>query len=197
MSILFLDTETTGFVQKGADLLDPRQPYCLELGARLDDDEGNMVGELDLLLNYGDISISEGAYNVHHISADMIKTFGVPPIVAFGAFNALAKQADLLVGHNIAYDMDICKIGFARLSQLDSFTQNIQSVRTFCTMQATTNICKIPKPGGGAGYKWPKLDEAYSILIDSAGFENAHRAKYDMLASREIFYSLKKAPVPA
>ena len=57
-------------------------------------------------------------------------------------------------------------------------------------MEATTDICKIPPPRG-SGYKWPKLEEAYRILVDPVGFEGAHDAMVDVEACRKVFYALK------
>ena len=59
----------------------------------------------------------------------------------------------------------------------------------FCTMLNTVEIVKIP---GRKGYKWPKLDEAYRILVDPDGFEGAHDALADVKACRKVFYNLKK-----
>ena len=64
-----------------------------------------------------------------------------------------------------------------------------------CLMFASTNPCAIPNPWRG-GYKWPALEEAADILLDSelkknlAVGENYHDAAYDTYVSGLIMLKL-------
>ena len=66
-------------------------------------------------------------------------------------------------------------------------------------MKAATWACKIPSPHDydildpdSPIYKWPKLSEAHSILLDGTrqGSYNAHRALDDALMAAEVFLVL-------
>ena len=61
------------------------------------------------------------------------------------------------------------------------------SKRTYCTMQAGTNFCKIP---GKYGYKWPKLMELY-VKLFGHDFEGAHNAMSDIDATQECFWKMR------
>ena len=189
---LFFDTETTGFPQDKLPLDDPAQPYIVQLAAVLDDENGNIKNSMNVIINADCGPVPEGAYNVHKISEEIYKKFGIDCLVALAAFNSLVQCTDVIVAHNIAFDLKLLKTAYARIGKLEAFTSKVQSKPQFCTMLATTDVVKIPSPRGRGGYKWPKLDEAYRVLVDPSGFAGAHDAYEDVKACREVFYSLKK-----
>ncbi len=184
------DTETTGFYKEKSPVDDPGQPYLVQLACHLEDDEGRVFGSLNLRVKIGNNEVPSGAYNVHGISAEDANTNGVEPIIAIAAFHQLCMSADVLVAHNAKFDMNILRTAYARAGRLGKFTSEIQTKEVFCTMLNTTNIVKAP--GRGSAYKWPKLIEAYRVLVDPAGFEGAHDAMIDVLACRDIFRALRK-----
>ena len=189
---LFFDTETTGFPQVKLPLDDPAQPHIVQIAAILDDENGNIKASMSMIINADCGHVPEEAYNIHKISEEIYKKFGVDYLAAIAPFNSLVKCTDVIIAHNIAFDLKILKIAYARLGKLESFTSKIQSKPQFCTMLGTVDIVKIPSPRGKGGYKWPKLDEAYRVLVNSSGFVGAHDAFEDVKACREVFYSLKK-----
>lgn len=191
MPILFFDTETTGFIQDRVPFNDPSQPHLLQLAAWLDDDNGNLRGLINLIVTVNGTEVPYEAYKVHGISREIANSLGVSLISAIALFNNLAARADVLIGHNVSFDLNIMNVAYARLNKLDSFASNIKTKQTFCTKEATTAICKIPNRNGRPGYKWPTLDEAYRTLVNANGFSNAHDAMADVKACREIFYALK------
>jgi DNA polymerase III epsilon subunit-like protein len=94
------------------------------------------------------------------------------------------KNADVIVGHHVEFE-----IGFLELVIPDISETKAQ----YCTMKLTTNICKLPY--SKYKYKWPKLEEAYALLIDGQGLSglerfipgNWHVAKYDVFATLRIY----------
>ena len=189
---LFFDTETTGFPNDKLPLDDPAQPHIVQLAAILDDENGNIKASMNLIINADCGPVPEGAYNVHKISEAIYKEFGISYLAALAPFNSLVQRTDVIVAHNTAFDLKILKIAYDRLGKLERFTSEIQSKPKFCTMLATMDIVKIPSPRGRGEYKWPKLDEAYRVLVNPSGFAGAHDAFEDVKACREVFYSLKK-----
>ena len=64
----------------------------------------------------------------------------------------------------------------------------IASKKKICTMQRTTDFCKI---SGSRGYKWPKLSELHYKLFGT-GFEDAHNAAKDIEITAKCFWELRK-----
>jgi hypothetical protein len=60
---------------------------------------------------------------------------------------------------------------------------------TFCTMEKSTNLVKLP--GKYGKYKWPKLVELYKFLFNEE-LTGAHDALVDILATRRCYYELLK-----
>ena len=189
---LFFDTETTGFLNKDLPLTHSNQPHIIQIAAILDDEQREIRASINLIINAGCGAVPEGAYKVHGINQATYEKFGVSYMVALATFHELCYKADILVGHNISYDLSMLKIAYNRVDKGTKFSSGVQNKTQFCTMLNTVDVVKISKPRGGAGYKWPKLDEAYRVLVNAEGFENAHDAMADVMACREVFYSLKK-----
>ena len=99
-------------------------------------------------------------------------------------FMADFDQAIFIVGHNIDFDKKILGAELIRLHRPDV----MNSKRTYCTMQAGTNFCRIP---GNYGYKWPKLQELY-IKLFGHDFDGAHNAMSDIEATQECFWELRR-----
>lgn len=180
---LFFDTETTGFYHKKKELWDSEQPGLVQLAAMLDDEDRNTIGEINVIVKSG-VEISSGAMKAHGITEEKVEKDGIKLSTAIASFEELVLKAQKVIAHNIEFDINIMQVQY--------FRSNIPIIQLFtkeriCTMKITTNILKIP---GRFGYKWPRLDEAYKILVDEKGFEGAHDAMIDVKACREVFYKL-------
>lgn len=181
MNILFFDTETTGLVDFKAPFDAEHQPSLIQLGAILSNENGVEYGSLDLLIST-QVSIPEEASNVHGITKELVDRFGIDLNQACVAFLALVRNADLLVCHNVSYDLVIMQKAFVDADMRD-FLFNLDK-KNLCTMRKMTNICCLP---GTRGYKWPKLAEAYKFCFNKE-LENAHSAIVDVRACKEIFF---------
>lgn len=60
-----------------------------------------------------------------------------------------------------------------------------------CPMQVATKVCRLPK-SWGYGYKWPKVTEAYRILIGEKEYEEKHRGAQDAMDEALIVWELYK-----
>lgn len=185
MQYFFYDTETTGFFSKKKPFGDPSQPHLVQLAGMLCNEKGDILGSMNFVLEAFGFTIPAGAANVHGITTEMAQEFGVSAKVALTAFEALLEQADVVVAHNKEFDDTIMQIAWERHGFMNKFP-----AKGYCTMHNTTEICKLP--GKFGKYKWPKLIEAYQILVDPAGFEGAHDAMVDVQACKEVFYALKE-----
>lgn len=178
MNILYFDTETTGFVRKGAALNDPAQPHLVQLGAILVSDD-KVVAEVNVIAKV-DVEIPKPASDIHGITNEISDRLGLEPLDVFKLFRGLANKADLVVAHNYDYDHSIIEIADARFG----YNPTLDRAKSFCTMLAMTNICQLPGRYPGA-YKWPKLQEAYKFCFGEE-FADAHDAMADIRACRRV-----------
>lgn len=186
--VIFFDTETTGKWDFKADPMADHQPHCIQLAAIFDDESGNTTATLNHYLQLPqEVEIESGALKTHGITPKMCQERGFDPAYTFATFNDWLLGADCIVAHNADFDIKILAKNYKRYSQ----TFNPRGVPYFCTMQATTNVCKLP--GKYNNYKWPKLEEAYGMLVDPAGFEGAHDALADVKACRALYYKMKES----
>jgi len=190
MSIIFFDTETTGLPDKRADIGAKHQPHVVQLAALLTDDDGTERASLSLIVNPG-VPIPEGAARVHGITDDVATRFGIHPKLAAVAFRGLAAKANLLVAHNIEFDLFLMATLFER-QELEAALPE----ERFCTMEASAPIMNLPPTDRmiAAGFnkpKAPRLEEAYRHFfgLDLVG---AHDALVDVRACAEVFFELRR-----
>lgn len=180
--ITFFDTETTGIALLKEPHTDPRQPHIVQLGALLCDDDLNEVASLDVIIRPENWIVSDEVAAIHGITTDMAMSLGVPIKAALVILNQFIKSSCRLVAHNISFDLKITSAAFHRV------TATMPDCEPFCTMQATTELCKIPNVGR-RGFKWPKLSEAHQILLGEP-LINAHNAMADVRGCARIYKHL-------
>lgn len=186
---LFFDTETTG-TPRNYDIpaSDTRNwPRIVQLGWILTDEKGNILSsECDIVKPDGFV-IPTDAVKVHGITTEKAMRAGRPLGDVINKFMADVKQSKVIVGHNISFDQKIVGAELHRLG----YTDTISTAKSICTMQASTDFCKIP---GYYGYKWPQLHELYEKLFGKT-FDNAHDALADVIATKECFFELVRLGV--
>lgn len=198
MPQLIFDTETTGMINFKAPASDRSQPDLIQLGLLLVDGP-EIISEVGLLVRpMVQTEIEPGAYEAHGITFEQLR-YGVDAEVAAEVFLGMLKRADILIAHNYNFDIRVINTLLQRVHALkaihsaleasDPFAE-VSRVPKFCTMMAATPICRVPYPSGRKGNKWPKLMEAYKILVDAAGFEGAHRALTDCYATHRLLCAL-------
>jgi DNA polymerase III alpha subunit (gram-positive type) len=183
MPYLFFDTETTG-IPAGADHI-----FMVQLAWILTDDKGNRLAQADLIVRPDDFVIPDIVAEIHGITQARALAEGhlidhvLCPFVAVLRFPGLK-----LVGHNIKFDLKVVGKEFERLN----WENELHGLETICTMSSSTDICNIPRRGGGL--KTPKLAELYCRLFD-CGFDEQHRAMADTEAMMKCFWELRKLGV--
>ncbi len=192
--ILYLDTETSG--------LRPGQicqlSYIIQTNDKIT--AKNFFFTVD--------NVEYGAFLVHGFSVEKLKSLsnGKRFFDHLDQIKLDLESADLLVAHNINFDMSFLRTEFERAG----VPLYIKS--EFCSMKNMTPVCKLP--GRHLGYKYPKLCEmtahfslsdyeigltASQIFGDKSGF---HDARFDTTAlylsmemamsSESEFYKLKE-----
>lgn len=185
---LFFDTETTGKADFKASHESPLQPYIVQLGAVLTEDDGTERVSIDLIIKPDGWKITDEVAAIHGITTDMAERCGVPLFSAASVFNNMLAQADTLIAHNIDFDRMMMRASFFRIGK--PFTEAGKAF--YCTMKAATNICRIP---GNYGFKWPTLQEAHRHFLKD-GFEGAHSAMVDVLACKRVYFALNPLSNP-
>lgn len=185
---LVFDTETTGLPLWKEPSDHPGQPHIVDIACSLFDRTGLEVERFDAIINPG-VEIPAEVASIHGITTEIAQDQGIEPVEAFRVFNGMIRHSDVVVGHNVSFDLRLVRILSARVSgdKWDS------PVAEFCTMRRTTNICKIPKanPRFDNDWKWPSLTEAMRFFFDE-DHANAHRARPDCNAAARIFFHLKE-----
>lgn len=182
--IVVFDCETSGFSES----------RLLQLGVLLVDGDYNVQMQASLLVRPDGWKIEEGAAKVHGISQEKAEKLGLPVDVVLGVLCALVGKADLVVGHNLDFDMGIVG-GELRKSRWPEIKKAQE-----CTMRMMTPVCRIPptekmKKAGRSGYKSPKLIEAYRYAFGEE-FVGAHDALADCVATLRVWRWLKEGAKP-
>lgn len=164
--ILFFDTETTGFSS---------QARVIQLAWIYQNSEGETLGEHSHVIKPDGFDIPEKATAIHGISTQEALDGGDDLKEVINSFLPYALSADLLVGHNVAFDIRMMQ------QELDrGWMNDLKGIESFCTMTKATKFCG----------KRPKLQELYEKLFWEK-FENAHDALADVRATVRCYWGLK------
>ena len=183
--LLFFDTETTGKYDFKASHTAPQQPYLVQLAMILDDLEGNTIEEYETIIRVAEVNIPVSAAEIHGITTAIANAQGIDAKDALDKFDDFWQKSNRIVAHNIEFDKKVMKTAYHRAGMEGLFG----ITPTYCTMHHSTDVLKLP---GRYGNKWPKLEEAYRVLVDVEGFEGAHNALNDVRACRDVYYALRK-----
>jgi DNA polymerase III subunit epsilon len=183
---LFFDTETTGLPKNWrAPVTDLNNwPRLVQLAYLYYDINGNFISGGDFIIKPIGFTIPIDSSRIHGISTEKAIEKGEILLTVLQEFQALINKSEYLVAHNISFDEKIVGAEFLRNSMPDSFAIK----KKICTMQGTTNFCKLDGP---YGYKWPKLSELHYKLFRE-NFEEAHNAAVDIHATAKCFWELRK-----
>lgn len=176
--IFIFDTETTGFLNQGSELVQFAGHVMGWDGKR-----ATTLMELSTLVKHEKES-PPAALNIHGITKNLAEHGITAKACAQWYINQLTK-ADIVVAHNLAFDAPLMKEVIVR----EGLAIPAINKQTICTMKVTTPLCKIPKPNGREGYKWPKLEEALAILCDHS-ITDAHDALGDVRSTRILLLKL-------
>jgi DNA polymerase III epsilon subunit-like protein len=200
MKVLIFDTETSDKAKdfkKQAEEDHFNYPYLLQLGAVLFDlkkvnDEvitEDIFTYNTLVKPYrehlqGNVTISEGAFQVHGLDISQCHLAGKDLIEVLITFQGMVQMADVIIAHNINFDRNVIVSEYLR----EGLKLLIRKTSLkLCTMQSTTDLLAIPNKWGS--FKWPNLQELHTYLFNK-GFEDAHDAMADVEATKKCFIEL-------
>lgn len=175
---LYYDTETTDFPAKAGTPLEDC-PHIVQIAAILVDDEEGEFASFSTIIKPEGWEVGEGAAAVHGITTEKALRLGIPVKVAMALFSNFCALAEQAIAHNDDFDLKFVSYEIDRLNVVN----RILDMDRFCTMKATTDICKLP--GKFGKYKWPKLIEAHEHFFGE-GFDGAHDALADVRACARV-----------
>jgi len=197
--ILGYDTETNGFTNDREPPSHPSQPNLVQLACVLFDPRtGDELQSVSMIVRpevdeKGSPlwTIPKAASDVHGITLDIAMRYGVPLRVAVATFTNLRAVASATVAHNINFDRIVLEAAIHRCNGKPAHPgPNVH----YCTMRTATDIMKLPPSArmvanGRNGFKPPKLIELHQWLFGE-GFEGAHNALADILATKRCFVEM-------
>ncbi|WP_303922885.1 3'-5' exonuclease [Draconibacterium sediminis] len=183
---LFFDTETTGLPRNWkAPVTDLNNwPRMVQIAWILCDNTGKRLDTKTYIIKPENYTIPRDASNVHGITTERAIAEGQDLSAVLQEFDGFVDQSNFIVAHNISFDEKIIGAEFLRKNVRTDFGRR----RKLCTMQASTNYCRIP---GYYGYKWPTLSELH-IKLFGTDFTGAHDAFADIDATEKCFWEMKK-----
>lgn len=206
---LTFDTETTGkpknYKGKMSDL--DNWPRVIQLGWQVRDKDGNVLKETDYLIkpdgweipsieNLVAKGLSEAEatkesefWRKHGYTTEKNEEAGVPMPEVLDDFLSDYNRCMYLIAHNIVFDHNVLGSEMLRYGK-----RGARKLDRICTMEAGTNLCKIPSPYGRGSYKWPKLEELHRKLFNEE-FDGAHDALSDVRACSRCLFELMKRGV--
>lgn len=186
-TILFYDTETTGFPNWKKPSDDESQPHIVQIGAVLCNAETKtIIKELDIIVKPDGWEIPQVTTDVHGITNEYALKNGIPENEALQMFLDLRGDSER-VAYNKTFDQRIIRIGLKRF--FDELTQEKWAVKEdhHCAMVMSKNIVRIEKKSG-AGYKNPKLVEAFKFFTGEE-MQGAHDALADTRGCMRVYFA--------
>lgn len=189
MRYLFFDTETTGLPRnyKAPASDTSNWPHLVQLSWIVQDGNGCTLSKGNYIIRPDGFSIPVESSCVHGITTERALREGVPLRTVLNEFVAQVRSADVMVGHNIDFDMKVVGCECCRTYGRDY----LGGKRTVDTMKSSTDFCAIPSCSYYGGYKWPKLQELHEKLFGFQ-FQGSHDSSSDIAATAKCFWELKR-----
>lgn len=171
MRALLFDTESTDLIKNTSIPLD-RQPRVFEFFGLVVDGAGQVIEEFEFLCNPG-ISLPDIVTKITGVKdADLAD---LPRIRQWWPqLRDLVASCDRMVGHNLAYDMQVMDFEAQRMSEPLQWPIDL-----VCTVEATHHY---------KGYRL-SLSNLHLHLFNE-GFPDAHRARNDVMAMHRCYVEL-------
>jgi len=205
MIYAIFDTETTGLPKAKIIEMDNLHlwPHIIQFSYILFDTETNQVIKIvDSIVKLDtEIIISEESVKLHGITKEISQKNGKNINSIIGEFFQDIKDVDLIIGHNLNFDLNMLKAELSRLifignnekkKYYDYFIKLEKQQNFYCTMQESIELCNIiAKFKNGDTYvKFPRLSELYETLFKETP-KNLHNSLNDVIVTFVCFMKLR------
>jgi len=184
MRLLVFDTETTGLPPRGAPPNPETYPHIVQMSFLFVDTETDRVKEFDYIIKVA-VPIPEETTAIHGITQERSQKSGFDFVDIFNILRELLVQCDLVVGHNIEFDVNMLRAECMRHKVAFDIPMNL-----FCTMRRSTELCGLISARGYP--KPPKLSELYTHLFkEDRPPKDLHNALTDVYVCLRCFYMVQ------
>ena len=208
MRLLVFDTETTGLPQSKfiAPSTIHQWPHIVQFSYIIYDTSLNdIIITKDYVIKIPEsISISEESSKIHGITNDISAKRGVDINDVLSEFFYFLRGVDLLIGHNVEFDINMIKVELLRIINNSDLTQEqikfykyeLHFLTNFknicCTLKDSIKFCNIQliDKNGKTFLKYPKLIELHEKLFNKSP-TNLHNSFNDILITLRCFMKLK------
>lgn len=189
MKILFFDTETTGVPKNyKASYKDTENwPRLVQLGYVAYDGDDEVLSHEFVVIPVG-YEISPEVSRVHGITQEAALRDGESLAQVLSEFRSAVIWADMLVGHNLNFDMNVLGCEYVRMGGDNPLIEK----KVYDTMLKSTPLLKLP--GKFGNYKWPKLQELYQFLFNEP-LAQTHTALDDIRQTAKCYFELQRRGV--
>ena len=209
MRVLVFDTETTGLPE--TKIINPDTlnlwPHIVQFSFVIYDTSVNdIVKSNDSIVKVAEgIIIPEESTKFHGITNKIARRKGIALETILNEFFYYLKNADILVGHNVSFDINMVKVEMLRLiysnkTEMDKisykyslhYLTNFKNICCTCSLKESIDLCNIIAINrmGNSYLKYPKLIELHEKLFESAP-NNLHNSFNDILVTLRCFMKLK------
>ena len=201
MQLFIFDTETTGlpvnFNSPTTDVHD--WPHIVQISGILFDTTTRKILKCinHLIKTSPDIDVPPESTKIHGITKEQTDKDGIPIQIALYLLNHIAKDADVIIGHNLSFDIKMIEVEYNRNKLFIRSMSNILLKPHTCTMRLLTQICKIPHKSKNVkvnvkvsssnksttatmNYKWPTLSETHHYFFGTIP-DGMHNSLIDTL----------------
>jgi DNA polymerase III epsilon subunit-like protein len=188
---LFFDTETSGFMSKQIAFDNPKQAWCVQIGAVLGTSETTLA-ELNVIIQANGREMNYHAQKIHGITVEKADAEGILESDAVAKFADLLMKNPTIVCHNFDFDWPFVYQMMQRNLEALSIEHRSRfycEYDSFCTMKNPAIKTYVDARNVKGHKKQPKLIELYQKLFN-CDFENAHDAMADIQATRRCYYEL-------
>jgi len=190
-NLLFFDCETTGLprIRYFSPEVADEWPHIVQLAWARYDVGGNPDGVRCHIVRPDGFEIPPDSTRIHGITHAYARRVGRDLVEVLDEFLEAAYAPETtLVAHNFDYDRGVVGSELVRTRKPLAFLD----LPGICTMKETTELCALPRPGGGSGHKWPTLGELHSYCFGYA-YDGAHDAANDINACAKAYFKLVEA----
>jgi DNA polymerase III epsilon subunit-like protein len=209
MRILVFDTETTGLPK--SKIMNPDTlnlwPHTVQFSYVIYDTNLNdIIVSSDKIVKLKDgITMPEDSIKIHGITNEISQKNGINIESIINEFFSHLRNVDLLVGHNVSFDINMIKVELLRLiyeakfiseNEVKECKYNLHFLTNYknicCTLQESIDLCNIKAIDkfGKEYTKFPKLLELHQKLFESTP-NNLHNSFNDILVTLRCFMKLK------
>ena len=207
MRVLVFDTETTGLPK--TKIINPDTlhlwPHIVQFSYLIYDTELNDIIKTNdnIVQVKEDVNIPEDSIKFHGITNEISREKGIPLETILTYFFNHLSNVDLLVGHNVSFDINMVKVELMRMiySNLtedvkDAFKYNLHHFTNFknicCTLQDSIELCNIQAftKLGKPYLKFPQLIELHDKLFETKP-NHLHNSLNDILITLRCFAKMK------